>query len=89
MWTSFVRIITIEQWENDCMLEYVLSDKKSGYLYELEEHKYHIDSEKNNYLKEVWISRWCLVIPYDKQFSFMAFSNSFYCSVVTLIKNKT
>lgn len=85
MATSFIRIITIKDGVDDCMVEYVMSNKSWWYMYKLDDHKYHIDSEQIDWLEEIGISRWCLMIPYTKQFSFMAVSNSFYCSVVSLI----
>lgn len=81
----FVRIIFIEAWENDCMIEYVLSDEKAWYMYKLDTNMYHIDTKRYEWMEIIGITRWCMMLPYDKKFSFMAFSNTLYCWVVTII----
>jgi hypothetical protein len=81
----FIRIITIKNWYNDCMIQYVLSDKKSWYIYKLDSFKYHIDTENYNYFEKVWISNWCLMATYNSKLSFIALTNSVYCSIVSVI----
>lgn len=85
MATSFVKIITLESWVDDCMLDYVMSHEKWWYIYKIDTNKYHIDTQNYQGLEQIWVSRWCLMLPYNKWYSFMAVSNSIYCSVVSLI----
>jgi hypothetical protein len=81
----FLRIITLEKWNNDCMISYVLSDKKSWYIYKLDSFKYHIDTENYSSLEQIWVSNGCLMTTYDSKFSFIALTNSVYCGIVTMI----
>ena len=84
----FIRIITVDVWDTDCMIQYVLSDEKYWYMYKIDEHMYHIDTQDYNWLEKIWESRWCIMLPYKKEFSFMAMSNTLYCSVVSVMSFK-
>lgn len=81
----FVRIIFADPWNTDCMIEYVMSDEKKWYMYKIDNNMYHIDSKKFEWVQIIGITRWCMMIPYEKKFTFMAFSNTLYCWVVTII----
>jgi hypothetical protein len=81
----FLRIITIENWDNDCMIQYVLSDQKSWYIYKLDSFRYHIDTENYNFFEQVWVSNGCLMATYDSKLYFVAIANSVYCSIVSII----
>jgi hypothetical protein len=81
----FLRIITIENWKNDCMIQYILSNQKSWYIYKLDSFKYHIDTEDYDFIEKIWVSKGCSMITYDSKMYFVAITNSIYCSIVSIV----
>ena len=82
---ALVKIITVESGTNDCMIEYIKSEKWNWYIYKIWKNMYHIDTEQYPGLKQVWIANWCLMVTYDKKLSFMALSNTLYCWVASIV----
>jgi hypothetical protein len=81
----FLKIIFLKKWENDCMVQYVLSEQKSWYIYKLDSLKYHIDTiDYGNSIEKIWVSNGCAIVTYDPKFSFMAITNLIYCEIVSL-----
>ena len=78
---SCIKLLYIEKWYNDCMLEY---NKQNWYIYKIDDFKYHIDNKKQNHLELIWYSKWCYMYG-DNKYSLIFLFNSIYCSVTRFI----
>jgi hypothetical protein len=81
----FARIILLDKWVNDCMIDYVMSNQKYWYIYRIGTLKYHIDTENISNMEKIGVSNWCIMVNDDKKISFVAIANTFYCWIVSIM----